>query len=87
MAAPVYSRGMLTATGDPMTLRFNVFGTPIDVEGRDGAWRAWHPGSDGTRRPCDFVIPAGIDEDELIRYLGDLFHEDARPGRDEVVRR
>ena len=70
-----------------MTWRFSVFGTPIDVERRDGAWLAWHPGSDGKRPPCDFVIPADVEEAELVQYLGDLFHEDARPGHDEVVPR
>jgi hypothetical protein len=69
-----------------MPIRFNVFGTLIDIERRGHAWLAWHPGTDGKRRPADIVVPADLDEQELARYLGDLLHEDARPGHDEVVR-
>lgn len=69
-----------------MSLRFNVFGTLIDIERRGRAWLAWHPGNDGKRRPADIVVPDDVPEDELARYLGDLLHEHARPGRDEVVR-
>ncbi|AVR96595.1 DUF7661 family protein [Pseudoduganella armeniaca] len=69
-----------------MPIRFNVFGTRIDIERRGNAWLAWHPGSDGKRRPADLVVPPDLDEEELGRYLGDLLHEDARPGHDEVVR-
>ena len=60
--------------------RFNVFGKIVAVSGMPGEWQAFYPGSDGTRRPADFVIPADITEEGLVEYLADLFHEDARPG-------
>lgn len=69
-----------------MTLKFNVFGTRIHIERQDGKWAAFHPGSDGKRRPADFVIPQDVEEAALALYLGDLFHEHARPAYPGVVR-
>jgi hypothetical protein len=34
----------------------------------------------------DFVIPHEVEEAGLALYLGDLFHEEARPAYPEVVR-
>ncbi|MCD2514804.1 hypothetical protein LQ564_00575 [Massilia sp. G4R7] len=67
-------------------LRFNVFGTLVTITGAPGAWQAFHPGTDGKRRPADFVIPHDISEDGLLEYLADLFHEDATPRRPTVHR-
>ncbi len=69
-----------------MASTFNVFGRIVLVRRESGAWRAYFPGNDGKKRPADFVIPSDIDEGELEQYLGDLFHENARPGCAEVVR-
>ena len=66
--------------------RFNVFGKVIAISGTPGAWQAFYPGNDGTRRPADFIIPADITEDDLAEYLADLFHEDATPRRNTVKR-
>ncbi|MCE3263639.1 MAG: hypothetical protein K0R43_2718 [Pseudoduganella sp.] len=67
-----------------MTIKFNVFGTRIHVERRGCQWAAFYPGSDGKRRPADFVIPHDVEEADLALYLGDLFHEDARPSHPDV---
>ncbi len=67
-------------------LRFNVFGKLIVIGGKPGAWQAFYPGNNGTRRPADFVIPADVSEDGLGEYLADLFHEDATPRRNTVRR-
>lgn len=69
-----------------MSLKFNVFGTRIHIERQGGQWAAFYPGSDGKRRPADFVIPHDVEEADLALYLGDLFHEEARPAYPEVVR-
>ena len=69
-----------------MTTKFNVFGLIILVERSADAWRAYYPGNDGTKRPADFVIPNDIKDEELEQYLGDLFHENARPNKAEVAR-
>ncbi|MFZ5556084.1 MAG: DUF7661 family protein [Pseudomonadota bacterium] len=64
-------------------MRFDVYGRyRIDVERRDGAWVVFRVGS-GTRVPMpDIVIPPGVPPDELGRYLSDLLHESATPGRE-----
>jgi hypothetical protein len=58
---------------------FNVFGTLIAITGSAGAWRAFHLGADGKRRPAEFIVPADVAEHELAEYLADLFHEHATP--------
>ena len=67
-------------------LRFNVFGTLVIITGAPGAWQAFYPGSDGKRRPADFIVPDDIPEEGLLEYLADLFHEDATPRRPTVLR-
>ena len=67
-------------------LRFNVFGTLVTITGAPGAWQAFYPGSDGKRRPADFIVPDDILEEGLLEYLADLFHEDATPRRPTVLR-
>ncbi len=59
--------------------RFNIFGELIAVSGSPGAWKAYHLGPDGKRRPADFIVPNDIAEDDLCEYLADLFHENATP--------
>ena len=66
-------------------LRFNVFGRLIVISGEAGAWRAFYFGSEGKRRPADFVVPGELAEHELREYLADLFHEDATPRNHSVV--
>ncbi len=65
--------------------RFNVFGKPVAVVGERGNWQAFYLGTDGKRRPADFVVPAELSSDELNDYLADLFHEHARPGNNTVT--
>jgi hypothetical protein len=67
-------------------LRFNVFGTLVTITGAPGAWQAFYPGSDGKRRPADFIVPDDIPEEGLLECLADLFHEDATPRRPNVLR-
>lgn len=58
-------------------LRFDVFGREIAIERTTGGWRPLLVGSEGKSRPADFNIPSTLDEDELLGYLDDLFHESA----------
>lgn len=60
-------------------LKFNIFGALIAVSGSPGAWKAYHLGPDGKRRPADFIVPNDIAEVDLCEYLADLFHENATP--------
>ena len=65
--------------------RFNVFGVLIAVTGSAGAWRAFHLGADGKRRPADFIVPGDVTEADLAEYLADLFHENATPRHSSVT--
>ena len=64
--------------------RFNVFGTLVAVVGATGAWQAYYLGTEGKRRPADFIVPSDVKSEELIEYLGDLFHENATPRNNNV---
>ena len=61
----------------PERLRFDVFGRRIDVERKKGAWVAYVPGNDGTRRPANIPIESELDPEGIAKYFGDLFHESA----------
>jgi hypothetical protein len=67
-------------------MEFDVFGYRIIIERHGDAWVSFEPGDDGKRRACGFVIPPDLPEDRLAQYLGDLFHEAARPDRPDVTR-
>jgi hypothetical protein len=67
-------------------IKFKVFGLIVLVEKDADGWRAYYPGTDGKKRLADFIIPKDIKDDELDQYLGDLFHENARPNKADVVR-
>jgi len=67
-------------------LRFNVFGRLVAVAGPPGARQAFYLGSEGKRRPADFIVPADVADDDLGEYLADLFHEEATPRNDSVRR-
>jgi hypothetical protein len=66
--------------------RFNVFGRLVVITGAPGNWRAFLLGADGTRRQADFIVPSGLAESELCRYLSDLFHESASSTQPAVTR-
>ncbi|MFZ6801343.1 DUF7661 family protein [Undibacterium sp. Di24W] len=66
--------------------KFKVFGLIVLVEKDADGWRVYYLGNDGKKRLADFVIPKDIEDNELEQYLGDLFHENARPNNAEVVR-
>ncbi len=58
------------------TLKFDVFGRPLQVVETKNGWQAFYTGADGKRRPArDIVIPADLEESEIEQYLDDLCHE------------
>ena len=67
-------------------LKFNIFGMLITIIGTEGAWTAFYPGTDGKRRPADFIVPNDIAEHELCEYLADLFHENATPRNNTAIK-
>lgn len=69
------------------TMRYNVFGTIIEVVHRQGTWRACYPGNDGKKRLAeDIVIPSSVRESQLEEYLADIRHEYATGTNSEVIR-
>ena len=47
--------------------RFDAFGKRIVIARVDGAWQAFYPGADGTRRAADFIVPLDVAEHEISR--------------------
>jgi len=60
-----------------------IFGRRLLVERSATGWRSCVPGDDGKRGPIsETLIPSFIKtDDELLQYLADLWHEEARPDR------
>ena len=67
-------------------MKLNVFGRELEVVRAEGKWRAFYPGSDGTRRKAqDITIPHEMAEAEIVEYVADLCHEWATPDNPEVT--
>jgi len=66
--------------------RFNVYGQLVVITGAPGNWAAFLLGADGRRRRADFVVPGCLSEDDLCRYLSELFHELASSTQHSVTR-
>lgn len=68
-------------------MKFDVFGTLVEVVMREGAWRVFYLGSEGKKRLADdIVIPASVAESQLEEYLADIRHEYATATYSEVRR-
>ena len=67
-------------------LKFNVFGKLIGVESTGVGWTPFFIGAEGKRRRAEFEIPDALAEEELPRYLADLFHESACAAHPDVFR-
>jgi hypothetical protein len=57
--------------------RFDVFGRLVVITGVRGRWSAFLLGADGRRHAADFSVPGSLSEDELSRFLTDLFRHHA----------
>ncbi len=68
-------------------MKFDVFGTVIEVARREGAWRVFYLGGEGKKRLAeDIVIPASVSQEDLIEYLADIRHEFASAAHNDVLR-
>ena len=66
-------------------MKYDVFGTEVEVLRSEGAWLVFYTGTGGLKRLAhDIVIPPHIAEAELATYLGDIRHEHASPQNSEV---
>lgn len=69
------------------SLKFDVFGRLLQVVATESGWQAFYAGDDGKRRPArDIVIPDGLEESDIERYLDDLCHEWASDKNNRVRR-
>jgi hypothetical protein len=63
-------------------MRFDVFGKfQIELARRDGKWIVSRFGQ-GMGSPLDLAIPPEYDMARALRFLEDLWHESAGPGRE-----
>ncbi|PSW21136.1 hypothetical protein C9I98_04075 [Photobacterium sanctipauli] len=70
-----------------MFLMFDVFGTKMSVQKKDGFWLLFKESDTAMRaRIYDVVIPPELEEDDLATYLADIYHENATAARSEVKR-
>lgn len=69
-------------------LIYNVFGRHIGVKREDNRWLIFR--ADLTERKFsrlyDIAIPDNMTEDEIVNWLGDIFHEAATARHPDVIR-
>jgi len=62
-------------------MRFNIYGRfVLEIEREQGRWVPYRTGAGVRREEYGIVIPANLEEKDLIDYLEDLLHELATPG-------
>ncbi len=69
-----------------ISVRFDVYGTLMQIERDDLGWRLFRVGAEGKRSPVQASIPDSVTEAELGQFLDDLFHEGATPSHPTVTR-
>jgi len=70
-----------------MFIKFDVFGKRMSVQRKEGEWLLFRESNTGVRaRVYEVVIPAELEESELVTYLADIFHESANEKHPSVVR-
>ncbi|WP_088880800.1 DUF7661 family protein [Vibrio rotiferianus] len=58
------------------SMKVNVFGRIMFAECKGGVWTLYIDSETSIKRPVrDFVVPPFLDEDELLIYLDDMYHE------------
>ncbi|MFV8449263.1 hypothetical protein ACNO65_04185 [Vibrio campbellii] len=69
------------------SMKVNVFGKIMLAECKDGIWTLYIDSETSIKRPIrDFVAPPFLDEEELLTYLGDMYHEHATATHPNVLR-
>ena len=65
-------------------MKLDVFGRKMEVLREKDQWLVFVLG-EGKKRRIDVAIPSDIKEQDIPRFLSDLFHEAATAERPEVV--
>ncbi|WP_105069394.1 DUF7661 family protein [Vibrio jasicida] len=69
------------------SMKVNVFGKIMLAECKDGIWTFYIDSETSIKRPIrDFVVPPFLDEDQLLTYLDDMYHEHATATHPNVFR-
>ncbi|EMQ2878978.1 hypothetical protein V9N52_004335 [Vibrio navarrensis] len=68
-------------------MKVNVFGKIMLAERKYGIWTLYIDSETSIKCPVrDFVVPPFLDEDELLIYLDDMYHEHATETHPTVFR-
>ncbi|WP_428651823.1 DUF7661 family protein [Photobacterium satsumensis] len=68
-----------------MFLMFDVFGTKMSVQKKDGFWLLFKESETAMRaRIYDVVIPPELEDVDLATYLADIYHEQASSKHPDV---
>lgn len=64
----------------------DVYGRQLIIDAHEGGWRIMQRTNDGKRGPFfDICIPSSLSFEDIPRFLADIYHEDATPGRPDVI--
>ncbi|WP_373944871.1 hypothetical protein L0991_14775 [Vibrio chagasii] len=70
-----------------MWLKFQVFHQNMSVQRQNGEWLLYREWETSIRaRVYDVIIPSDLAEEELVRYLADIYHEFASEKYPSVTR-
>ena len=67
-------------------IKFDVFGKRMSVQRKEGEWLLFRESNTCVRTRVHEVIPADLEESELVTYLADIFHEGASEKHPSAVR-
>lgn len=68
-----------------MLIIFNVFGKKMSVQRKSNEWLLFLESETSLRvRVYDVVIPSELSQEELPRFLADIYHENATSMNDQV---
>ena len=68
-------------------MKLSVYGRRLEILRKTDRWQILIAGSEGKKRVfTDIIIPASVEEDELISYLSDVCHEWATSTHPNVSR-
>lgn len=63
----------------------DLFGKDVEVVRRDAEWIVFYRGSEGKKRlATDITIPSIINEEGLVEYLSDIYHEHSTEKHQQV---
>jgi hypothetical protein len=66
-------------------MKISVFGRTLEVVKENGQWAIYTLGEGKKSLYSGIVIPAHYGRDEVVAFLGDIFHEAATPENPDVV--